>query len=193
MLTLCLGALALASAMPQGVFMAKEVAKVRLQDLSSEVMEEIVNLFRLEVASRSALEIAQFLDQSTAGSVRASGADCNQDGDKVTCCVDFSFHVPIFGNIAVKACFIGEYLPDELGVRVQVIVNGNTLIDETLSARNPPPICVKVPDIPGKVLSLCLDASDLGMNGDKFHGCFALKAEALHISVLDVDLGCYDF
>ena len=39
------------------------MAKLRLQELSPEVMEEFVEWFRQEVASRDALEIAQFLDQ----------------------------------------------------------------------------------------------------------------------------------
>jgi len=171
-LALCLGAFALATAMPS-------------QTLNSGDVAVFAKMVRQDLAAKSDLEIAMMIQDQISKS--ASGS-CSSQGYSSQCCGSVSFNI-IWQHVDLNACVYGEYIPDDLAVRVKLEVLGDTIIDETVSAHNPPAICAAVPEV--KVVSVCLKLSDLEFSNG-FTGCFALEFKALGHTVASIDLGCID-
>jgi hypothetical protein len=93
-------------------------------------------------------------------------------------------------RINVNGCVSAEYLSDVIGVHLIATINGINLIDETLSATNPPAICAPIPGV-RKLADVCVKVSDISISSTgSFHACFAVSAKAIGITVASLDLGC---
>jgi len=78
------------------------------------------------------------------------------------------------------------YVEAEYGVRFTLTVNDEVLFNETLSGKNPPPLCRGVIG----VADFCVKVYNMSYEQDKFGGCLEIYADFVE-RVLDLKLGCY--
>lgn len=116
-----------------------------------------------------------------------SGCSCVQYN--CGCCIDLD--VP---EIKLKdlTCVNVSYLPEEYGFRMTVTINTYTLVNVTVSAKNPPPICFGIPYLE-KEASMCIDFYDLDVQNKTLSGCIKLQIHLVHIVIVDQKLGCFHF
>jgi len=144
----------------------------------------LLEYLEAELATKSAKDLAlMFLGDQSMEKRQASG-DCTTEGLSAKCCGRVQFA----GKLDVDACVLAEVLPDDLAIHVQLTILGHVVIDETVSAHDPPALCASIPDV--SFMKMCVKLSDLELNGDTFHGCFALSAKIFGKTVVTVDLGC---
>jgi len=98
--------------------------------------------------------------------------------------------IVLFFKIFISVCANVTYLPDQYGISLTFSIDGKVFINETVSAKNPPPICVGVPHLE-KAASICIDLHDLDVLNKVFKGCIALEARLYHVYVEKVELGCF--
>ncbi|XP_038053045.1 uncharacterized protein LOC119725638 isoform X2 [Patiria miniata] len=152
--------------------------------------QEMLELLEIDLAKKAAHDLAQLqtVDQALEKRAPSGTGSCSVNGYTSECCGSLSFKV-LWEQVNLDACVLGEVLPDEYGIRVRLNVLGQTIIDETVSAHNPPALCSSVPGV--KLASVCVDLSDLEWENNNFSGCVALLAKVFGATVLNVDLGCY--
>ncbi|XP_060066998.1 uncharacterized protein LOC132547250 [Ylistrum balloti] len=90
-------------------------------------------------------------------------------------------------------CVGVAYLPKDIGVDFTLTVDGKTFINETISAANPPPVCVGIPTL-AKYASVCIRFTDLHVDRDnkKFSGCLSFEAKLESVKVVDEEIGCFN-
>ncbi|KAI4502296.1 hypothetical protein M0802_002208 [Mischocyttarus mexicanus] len=105
------------------------------------------------------------------------------------CCQYFSWkEVSLHGLL----CSNVTYLDKEYGFSMTVTYNDFTLINETISARNPPPVCFGEYIIPNLKAEICLRLYDININKTDIHGCFDLEGRIMRMKILPIKLGCFD-
>ncbi|GFS82571.1 DUF4773 domain-containing protein [Nephila pilipes] len=87
-------------------------------------------------------------------------------------------------------CVNFTYLPKEYGISFTVTIDTLTIYNETISARNPPPLCFGAP-ILKEYADLCLHFYDLDVSRTKMHGCAQLEARLHRVVVGTYKLGCF--
>ncbi|XP_038053129.1 uncharacterized protein LOC119725679 [Patiria miniata] len=152
--------------------------------LTKEEEEMLVGLLEAELATKSAKEVAMMILADQGVSTRQASGDCTTDATSAHCCGQVKFA----GKFDVDACVLAEYNVEDLSVHLKLTVLGHDIIDETVSAHDPPAICAPIPDVP--FTSICIKLSDLEVTGSKFHGCIALSAKFFGHTVVTVNLGC---
>ncbi|XP_012139149.2 uncharacterized protein LOC105662325 [Megachile rotundata] len=90
-----------------------------------------------------------------------------------------------------KTCVAVTYLPQDLGIKILLTLDGKELFSQTISVRNPPPICIVIPYVPvGKV---CVRVYDIEVVGYKVHMCVDLVAPrvnyVLHFDCFEIGFG----
>ncbi|XP_015914105.1 uncharacterized protein [Parasteatoda tepidariorum] len=89
-------------------------------------------------------------------------------------------------------CVKFSYLPKEYGISAALTIDQKTIINETVSARNPPPICIDPPYM-DNVVHLCLRFYDLKMTDDYFHACVQLELKMIHIlTIKELKIDCFN-
>jgi hypothetical protein len=87
-------------------------------------------------------------------------------------------------------CVNITYLPDQYGISFTLSLDGTVVYNDTVSARNPPPVCFNVPYLK-EYASLCVRFHDLDITEHKFYGCVRVEAELYHVRVGEKELGCF--
>ncbi|GFX95597.1 DUF4773 domain-containing protein [Trichonephila clavipes] len=87
-------------------------------------------------------------------------------------------------------CVNLTYLPNEYGISFTVTIDNLTIYNETVSARNPPPMCFGAP-ILKEYADLCIHFYDLSVSKTKMHGCAQLEARLHRVVVGTYKLGCF--
>ncbi|WAR09522.1 hypothetical protein MAR_034598 [Mya arenaria] len=94
---------------------------------------------------------------------------------------------------ALSVCVNISYLPaPEYGISVTLTVDGKTYINETVSVRNPPPICIDIPHLK-KYASLCVYFNNITVSNKTVQICVAIQARLVRVKVEEIDLGCFRF
>lgn len=89
-------------------------------------------------------------------------------------------------------CMSFGYEPKTYGISLVITIDDKALINETISATNPPPICFPVPYIED-IVDGCVHFSDLAISKKKFHGCAQLELRMWWVYVVaEYKLGCFD-
>ncbi|KAL2719385.1 uncharacterized protein V1478_010847 [Vespula squamosa] len=121
--------------------------------------------------------------------------DCNCINYNCGCCKYIEYDI-IFLNGTF--CGNASYLEKDYGFSVTLSYNNLTLINETLSARNPPPVCyslikfahlLPLPKLP-YLIHICLRVYDIDINKNGLHLCFELELEMLTHTISIIRLGC---
>ncbi|XP_045177795.2 uncharacterized protein LOC123537927 isoform X2 [Mercenaria mercenaria] len=116
----------------------------------------------------------------------SSGCACH--GYNCGCCVHVKWDKIKLDD---TVCANFSYLPaPEYGISVTLTVDDKTIINETVSAKNPPPVCVAVPHLK-KYASLCVKFKDLSISNHSFSGCVFIEAELLKIKIEELKIGCF--
>lgn len=118
---------------------------------------------------------------------KATGCQCVKYN--CGCCLDIDVK-PL--HLDTSACVNAIYLPDQYGISLTFSLGGKVYINETISAKNPPPICVGIPEFE-KDGSICIVFYNLDYTSSTFSGCIKLEAKLFHVKVQDLDLGCFSF
>jgi hypothetical protein len=87
-------------------------------------------------------------------------------------------------------CVNVSYLPAEYGISVTFTFDGISIINATVSAKNPPPICFGIPYLE-KEASVCIRFYNLDYTERLISGCVRLEARLAFVLVESVDLGCF--
>ena len=113
------------------------------------------------------------------------GCTCSDATYTCKCCVD----VPLVTSLS-PACASVTYVPSKLSIDVAVTLNGNVVFHQSISAKDPPPVCFNIPFVEGT--QACLDIYDLYLDKDEFKACIKLTVKWQSMP-FDLDLGCFSF
>ncbi|XP_046555993.1 uncharacterized protein LOC124265249 isoform X2 [Haliotis rubra] len=116
-----------------------------------------------------------------------NGTGCGCVGYTCGCCAHLE--VKKIG-LNDTVCTNLTYLPDEYGVSLTLSVDGIVYFKKTISARNPPPICVGLPYLK-KEASLCVKFYNLSIQQHTFSGCVDVVAKLVSVVVESFKLGCF--
>ncbi|KAL3855138.1 hypothetical protein ACJMK2_014364 [Sinanodonta woodiana] len=122
------------------------------------------------------------------GEVKENASGCSCLGYQCGCCIHAEVEVIDLND---TLCVNLTYLPaPEYGISFTVDLDDKTIFNETISARNPPPICFDVPYLK-KLASLCVHFYNLSLSDTSLSGCVKIEARLEYIFVKDFDLGCF--
>jgi len=88
-------------------------------------------------------------------------------------------------------CLNISYIPSTISLSLTFSINDHVYFNETVSAKDPD-ICIPVPVI-DDLLDVCVDFSNMNINGNQVSGCVALAFKVVLITVAKIDLGCFKF
>ncbi|VDI00578.1 Hypothetical predicted protein [Mytilus galloprovincialis] len=113
--------------------------------------------------------------------------ECHVVGYNAGCCQ----HVELDEvDLNSTVCVNMTYLPTEYGISLTLTIDGRALINETVSAKNPPALCAELP-YTKKIASLCLKFFNLDLSNSTFSGCVKIIIDLAYISIADYELGCF--
>ncbi|XP_063411007.1 uncharacterized protein LOC134693959 [Mytilus trossulus] len=113
--------------------------------------------------------------------------ECHVVGYNAGCCQ----HVELDEvNLNSTVCVNMIYLPTEYGISLTLTIDGKALINETVSAKNPPALCAELP-YTKKIASMCLKFFNLDLSNSTFSGCAKIIIDLAYISIADYELGCF--
>lgn len=105
------------------------------------------------------------------------------------CCQYIEFDpISVNGTLCANA----SYLEHDYGISITVTYNNFAIINETVSARNPPPICVGEDIVDAIELEICVHIYDIDVTSDKFHACFEILGKIMKLRISTIKLGCID-
>ncbi|XP_070542278.1 uncharacterized protein [Ptychodera flava] len=119
------------------------------------------------------------------GELQSTGCECNSTS--CGCCADLVVEKV---ELNTTACMNLSYLPDQFGISFTISLGGEVVFNETISARNPPPICFGIPYLE-KYFSLCLQFYNMEFSTSKLSGCARLDARLYEVVVESIELGCF--
>lgn len=100
---------------------------------------------------------------------------CECKGGVCSCCMGGFF----FNN---KGCMKIKYIPEDFAFELRMLFNNNVLYKNTMSGKNPRPICISPPRF-DRWLELCAKFHDIYFVGRNMHICLDVSA-----SIGDYDL-----
>ncbi|GAB1601534.1 uncharacterized protein LOC115218648 [Argonauta hians] len=110
--------------------------------------------------------------------------ECGPRGYTWHCCERLS--LPAI-DLDETACLEMSYLPKALGFSVNIKWNGFTIIKESVSVRNPPPLCVGIPEMDW--LDVCLVFHNVTFSEDALSSCVAFRLDlGFH---KDFEISCF--
>ncbi|XP_003426913.1 uncharacterized protein LOC100679599 [Nasonia vitripennis] len=102
------------------------------------------------------------------------------------CCTSLRVKHIVDGNV----CANFSYIPEELGISVTITYNDKTILNNTVSAHNPPPLCVVHVD--QLHMNICLRFYDLAVKDRCLSGCSSLEVSfSKFIPNQKIKLGCF--
>nr|XP_050862876.1 uncharacterized protein LOC127069666 isoform X2 [Vespula vulgaris] len=121
--------------------------------------------------------------------------DCNCIRYNCGCCKHIEYDIVFLNG---TFCGNASYLEKDYGFSVTMSYNNFSLINETISARNPPPVCynflefshlLSLPKL-SHLIYICLRLYDIDINKNGFHLCFEIKMKVLAHDIIVIPLGC---
>ncbi|XP_071809545.1 uncharacterized protein [Asterias amurensis] len=167
---------------------------VQIQDVESLEMtaeEEEFFLKMMTVAQKANYMYGLSSDAPLYNRQVTGYGECSVTGDVGTCSggISVPIDVKIWKTVVkVDAVLTVDYIPENYGVYITLVINGDTVIDQEVSARNPPSLCVGV----ATFLTVCLQLSDIVINGNDYHACFGIYGRVAFLDVAHLNLGCLD-
>jgi hypothetical protein len=116
------------------------------------------------------------------------GKGCYCDHKTICACCDH-LDIPRF-RLNETGCIELIYLPEELGASLILEINNYVLVNKTVSARNPPPLCYNVPDL-DNIAQLCVQVYDLDLANKVLTGCARVLAEIEGHDIFKLKIGCF--
>lgn len=120
----------------------------------------------------------------------ADNYDTHNIQNKVCECIDYNCGCCVQLNVEVtngKLCSNFSYLPKEYGISATLTYNKLTILNETISATNPPALCAFY--FKEVKMNVCLRLYNLNYT-DCFSGCLELEVDFFHVLPLKrIELG----
>lgn len=85
-----------------------------------------------------------------------------------------------------------SYLPEDYGLSMTITFDSYTVFNTTISARNPPPICIGQDYVKELEAEICIRFYDLDVKEHRFHGCIKFEVELYKVKLASYDLGCFN-
>lgn len=102
---------------------------------------------------------------------------CNCTNGICSCCVGGFF----FNN---KGCMKLKYMPEDFAFEFRMMFNGHTLYKNTVSGKNPRPICISPPRFDNWI-EMCARFHDIYFVGRNMHVCLDVSASLGEFDILD--------
>ncbi|KAK5639431.1 hypothetical protein RI129_011923, partial [Pyrocoelia pectoralis] len=95
---------------------------------------------------------------------------------------------PILDRFNQKACINITYEADEFAFTAALRLNGRVLYKNTVSGKNPPPICIRMPAF--QFVRLCVEFSNIYFANRNMHVCIDMEANWESVTLLDFSFDC---
>ncbi|XP_044765374.1 uncharacterized protein LOC123321707 [Coccinella septempunctata] len=119
---------------------------------------------------------------------RANGCNCQE----LTCGCCLGINMDQF-NFNREGCMNFTYLPEDFAISMNMIMDNESIYQNALSAKNPPPLCIPLA-IPGVPISLpidfCARVYDIYTQDRNIHMCFDLEARFSKAEILILHFDC---
>lgn len=102
-----------------------------------------------------------------------------------SCCVGGFF----FNN---KGCMKIKYIPEDFAFELKMMFNERTLYKNTVSGKNPRPICITPPRF-GELVEMCAKFHDIYFIGRNVHMCLDLNVSFGDYDLIDRQFNCMKF
>lgn len=102
-----------------------------------------------------------------------------------SCCVGGFF----FNN---KGCMKIKYMPEDFAFELRMMFNEMTLYKNTLSGKNPRPICITPPRF-GEWIEMCAKFHDIYFVGRNMHLCLDVNVNLADFDIVDRQFDCMKF
>ncbi|XP_047118623.1 uncharacterized protein LOC124799131 [Schistocerca piceifrons] len=103
------------------------------------------------------------------------------------CCVGMRIQAFSFDR---TACMNLTYDPYEFALVADVLMDGDSLYQRTMSAKNPPPLCMPVPIPYAPSMDMCMRLWDVYTPGLNLHACLDMEARLQRAPVLVLHFDC---
>ncbi|XP_034171831.2 uncharacterized protein LOC117600468 [Osmia lignaria lignaria] len=113
------------------------------------------------------------------------GANCQCANLACSCCTGVRVKKLKFDK---EICATINYLKQDIGVGSSLKVDQKQIWATSVSVRNPPAVCVPIPDFPA--VKLCLRFHDLYTTGNGLHACVDLETHVKALPVLKLHFAC---
>ncbi|XP_066598033.1 uncharacterized protein [Prorops nasuta] len=113
------------------------------------------------------------------------GLPCDCSGLSCGCCAGVNITMVNFDR---RACTNFTYDPLDFAIKMQVSMNEREIFSNSLSAKNPPPICMPMPYLP--FVSFCIRFFDIYMPGKNLHACIDFETRVIQNPILILHFDC---
>ncbi|KAK4871979.1 hypothetical protein RN001_016103 [Aquatica leii] len=108
---------------------------------------------------------------------------CSCQEGECGCCTG-----PILDRFNQKACLNITYEPDEFAFTAALRLNGRVLYRNSISGKNPPPVCIRLPRF--RFVQLCVEFSNIYFANRNMHVCIDMEANWETVTLLDFSFDC---
>lgn len=134
-------------------------------------------------------DITQGLEEKLEGYVKKAAADhCTCVEYNCGCCQHI---VEKQIRLDSTICANATYLKKDYGFSLTVTFNKYTVFNETMSLRNPPPVCMGAPFVK-ELAEVCVRIYDIQASKAHLHACVEVEAHLKHIHIAKYELGCFN-
>ncbi|KAL3289540.1 hypothetical protein HHI36_022957 [Cryptolaemus montrouzieri] len=153
--------------------------------------------FRVTYIENSLINPLELSDQSFTKSgkilrrigYRANGCSCQE----LTCGCCLGINMNQF-NFNREGCINFSYRPEEFVIDMNMILNNESVYQNSISGRNPPPICLPISLFTSFVfpvpVDICAKVFDIYTKDQNIHMCFDLEARISQAQVLILHFDC---
>ncbi|XP_015429177.1 PREDICTED: uncharacterized protein LOC107185915 [Dufourea novaeangliae] len=113
------------------------------------------------------------------------GIPCQCENLECNCCVGVNLNVINFNR---KACTKFTYDPSTFTLNTVLSMNEREIYTNTLSTKNPPPLCVPLPQLP--IIQFCIRFFDVYTEGRNLHACIDLETRMIGSPILILHFNC---
>lgn len=108
---------------------------------------------------------------------------CLCDNGVCKCCTGY-----VMGLFNQKACMQVTYNPGDFAFDVAMTLNERVLYENTMSGKNPQPVCINPPRLTN--LKLCGKFYNVFFPGRNFHFCLSMYGQWRKIELFNIDFDC---
>ncbi|XP_015589256.1 uncharacterized protein LOC107264941 isoform X1 [Cephus cinctus] len=141
----------------------------------------VISVIQAEYAENNRIEENQLQDTSF-NSCKCANNNCG--------CCEYIDLPRIYINATV--CTNITYLPNDYGISMTISYNSDTLFNDTVSVRNPPPICFGEHFIDSLEVDLCIRLHNIDFDKHHLSACVRFEAKVMRCVIAKQEIGCFN-